>query len=141
MEDAGQKQWRAYLQENPLFTILATSQQLFKAGISRRISPFFGFFQTSHLKPLTLDEAVLLLTEIAELNNDRELVGFLRTAAGRSRVRAIHHLSGGNHRIYIVLSQFSSRESLDELVGPFEKMVDELTPYYQAHGLALLAAA
>jgi DNA-binding MarR family transcriptional regulator len=41
-------------------------------------------------------------------------------------------LSGGNHRIYIVLSQFITRETLDELVGPFEKMIDELTPYYQA---------
>ena len=42
------------------------------------------------------------------------------------------HLSGGNHRIYIVLSEFITRESLDELVGPFKKMLDELTPYYQA---------
>ncbi len=46
-------------------------------------------------------------------------------------MRALHHLSGGNHRVYIVLSQFIDRESLDELIGPFEKMLDELTPYYQ----------
>ena len=131
LEEAGQKGWRAGLQENPFFTILATSQQLFE-GVARRESPFFGFFQTTHLKALTLDQAVLLLAKIADLNGDAALVGFLKTPSGRSRVRAIHHLSGGNHRIYIVLSEFISRESLDELVGPFEKMVDELTPYYQA---------
>ena len=50
---------------------------------------------------------------------------------GRSRVRAIRHLAGGNHRIFIVLSSFITRDTLDDLVEPFEKMADELTPYYQ----------
>jgi tetratricopeptide (TPR) repeat protein len=129
--DVGEKQWRAFLQENPVSATLATSQQLFD-GISRRESPFFGFFQLEYLRPLTLDEAVLLLRRIAELKGDAELAAFLQTPIGRSRVRALHHLSGGNHRIYIILSEFITRESLDELVGPFEKLMDELTPYYQA---------
>ena len=129
--DEGEKQWRAFLQENPCSATLATSQQLFD-GVSRRDSPFFGFFQIEHLRPLTLEEAVLLLKKIAELKGDAELAGFLQTPIGRSRVRALHHLSGGNHRIYIILSEFITRESLDELVGPFEKLMDELTPYYQA---------
>jgi tetratricopeptide (TPR) repeat protein len=129
--DEGEKQWRAFLQENPCSATLATSQQLFD-GVSRRDSPFFGFFQIEHLRPLTLEEAVLLLKKIAELKGDAELAAFLQTPIGRSRVRALHHLSGGNHRIYIILSEFITRESLDELVGPFEKLMDELTPYYQA---------
>ncbi len=129
--DEGEKQWRAFLQENPVSATLATSQQLFD-GVSRRESPFFGFFQIEHLRPLTLEEAVLLLKKIAELKGDAELAVFLQTPIGRSRVRALHHLSGGNHRIYIILSEFITRESLDELVGPFEKLMDELTPYYQA---------
>jgi tetratricopeptide (TPR) repeat protein len=129
--DEGEKQWRAFLQENPCSATLATSQQLFD-GVSRRDSPFFGFFQIEHLRPLTLEEAVLLLKKIAELNGDAELAAFLQTPVGRSRVRALHHLSGGNHRIYITLSEFITRESLDELVGPFEKLMDELTPYYQS---------
>src|SRR5262249_20316073 len=45
--------------------------------------------------------------------------------------RAIHHIAGGNHRAYIVLSEFLTKESLDELVTPFMDMVDDLTPYYQ----------
>ncbi len=129
--DDGEKQWRAFLQENPFSATLATSQQLFD-GVSRRESPFFGFFQIEYLRPLTLEEAVLLLRKIAELKDDAELAAFLQTPVGRSRVRALHHLSGGNHRIYIILSEFITRESLDELVGPFEKLMDELTPYYQA---------
>lgn len=128
--DEGQKQWRAFLQENPMTSIMATAQQLFD-GVSRRTSPFFGFFQVEHLQPLSLSEAVELLTKIARNAGDGTLASYLQTPEGRSRVRALHHLSGGNHRVYIVLSEFIDRQSLDELIGPFEKMLDELTPYYQ----------
>ncbi|MDH3601105.1 MAG: ArsR family transcriptional regulator, partial [Candidatus Tectomicrobia bacterium] len=130
LRDAGQKQWRSFLQEHPITCTVATTQQLF-AGVSRRESPFFGFFDPIHLKPLSVDEASQLLLKIAEQGDDKDLQHYLRTPEGRSRVRALHHLAGGNHRVYIVLSDFITRDSLDELVGPFEKMLDELTPYYQ----------
>lgn len=128
--EAGQKQFRSFIQENPKLTIVATAQRLVE-DLSDRNSPFFGFFQTEHLKPLTVEQATELLQNIAHLQDKDEVVKFLATSRGRSRVRAIHHLSGGNHRIYIVLSQFITRDSIDALLGPFMKMVDELTPYYQ----------
>jgi DNA-binding transcriptional ArsR family regulator len=80
---------------------------------------------------LNLAEATELLRNIARLNRKQDVVDFLDTRRGRSRIRALHHLSGGNHRIYIVLSHFITKDSIDALVGPFMKMVDELTPYYQ----------
>lgn len=128
--DAGQKQLRSFIQENPRLSIVATAQRLVD-DLSDRKSPFFGFFQTEHLKPLNVEEATELLQNIARLQEKDEVVEFLSTSRGRSRVRAIHHLSGGNHRIYIVLSQFITRDSVDALLEPFMKMVDELTPYYQ----------
>ena len=128
--DEGQKQWRGFLQTNPFASIVATSQRLFKS-VKTRQQPFFGFFATDHLRPLPAPDAVELLRRIALHRDQADLVAFLATPEGRSRVRAIHHLAGGNHRIYIVLSGFITRESLDELTGPFEKMADELTPYYQ----------
>jgi DNA-binding MarR family transcriptional regulator len=126
----GQQHFRAFLQENPVSIIVATSQQLVE-GIADRKSPFFGFFQIEHLAPLSLVESRELLKQIGTYHEDQELVEFLETPEGRSRLEAIYHLSGGNHRVYIVLSEFISRESLDELVTAFEKMLDELTPYYQ----------
>lgn len=126
----GQMQLRAFLQENPKFALVATAQRLVE-DLSDRANPFYGFFQTEHLKPLSLAEATELLQNIARLHGKTDLVEFLATSRGRSRVRALHHLSGGNHRIYIVLSQFITRDSLETLLGPFLKMVDELTPYYQ----------
>ncbi len=128
--DAGQTQWRSFLQTHPFTSIVGTSQRLFK-DVQVREQPFFGFFATEHLKPLPTPDAVDLLRRIASHREQPDLLAFLATPEGRSRVRAIHHLAGGNHRIYIVLSGFITRESLDELAGPFEKMADEMTPYYQ----------
>ena len=128
--DGGQKQLRAFIQENPKISIVATAQRLVE-NLSSRTSPFFGFFQTEHLKPLRVEDATALLKNIARLHKQDNVVEYLSTSYGRSRVRALHHLSGGNHRVYIVLSQFITRDSIDALLGPFMKMVDELTPYYQ----------
>ena len=128
--EEGQKQLRAFVQENPEFSLVASAQKLVE-DLSSRVSPFFGFFQTEHLKLLNVLQATELLQNIARLQDKDDVVKFLGTLQGRSRVQAIHHLSGGNHRIYIALSQFMTRDSVDALLEPFMKMVDELTPYYQ----------
>jgi tetratricopeptide (TPR) repeat protein len=131
LDVSDQRTWRAFVQNHPVFATAATAQSLF-AGVSDREQPFFGFFDTRHLRPLTVEEATELLQRIARLHSDSSLTEFLSSPRGRARVQAIHHLSGGNHRLYIVLSDFLTQESLDELVRPLEEMVDErLTPYYQ----------
>ncbi len=38
---------------------------------------------------------------------------------------------GGNHRMYVLLSEFLTKDSLDDLVAAFETLADELTPYFQ----------
>ena len=128
--DMGQKKWRSFTQEHPFTSILATSQQLFH-GVQDQDKVFFGFFTPIHLKPLELEDAIQLLSKVAKAAEQSDLVSYLATPEGRSRVRAIRHLAGGNHRIFIVLSSFITRDTLDNLVEPFEKMADELTPYYQ----------
>ncbi len=130
LKDEGQKRWRAFLQEHKVAATLATSQQLTE-DMSGRDRAFFNFFQLEHLKPLTTDEALLLLQKIAEQTANTDLAEFLRTSAGRPRVRAIRHLAGGSHRVFIILSEFATREKLDDLVIAFEELLDELTPYYQ----------
>jgi tetratricopeptide (TPR) repeat protein/predicted DNA-binding transcriptional regulator len=44
----------------------------------------------------------------------------------------VQHLAGGNPRVYTLFAQFLSKESLDDLVDAFMKMLDDLTPYYQS---------
>jgi tetratricopeptide (TPR) repeat protein len=130
LKDEGQKRWRAFLQEHKITATLATSQQLTEE-VSEHDKPFFNFFQIEHLKPLTADEATTLLRKLAELSGSTDLATFLQTSTGRARVRAIRHLAGGSHRVFIILSEFATRENLDDLVCAFEELLDDLTPYYQ----------
>ena len=131
LDESGQQAFRAYLQNYGFITIVATSQSLF-SGVKSRNLPFYGFFSITHLKPLVLEEAVNLLANIAKWRGDQDLADLLITPLGKSRIRAIHHLAGGNHRIYIIFSQFLTTESLDSLVEPFMKTLDDLTPFYQS---------
>jgi tetratricopeptide (TPR) repeat protein len=128
--DDGQKRFRAFIQQYGFWCILATTPALF-AGVQSRESPFFGFFTIRRLDRLTFEDALELLQRKAVHEGKAPLASFLRTPIGRARVRAIHHLAGGNHRVYVVLFDFLDHQSLDELVTPFLRMVDDLTPYYQ----------
>jgi tetratricopeptide (TPR) repeat protein len=129
--DIGQKQFRAYIQNNGFLTILATSQSLFD-GIESRDKPFYGFFYTHNLNELSLDDAVNLLNQIASLEGKSELADFIQNSTGRNRIKVVHFLSGGSPRIYMVFSDFLvNRESLNTLVEAFMAMLDDLTPYYQ----------
>jgi DNA-binding transcriptional ArsR family regulator len=126
----GQHHLRTLLQEHPFACLMASSQQLFKA-VADRGEPFFGFFQPIAVRPLSLPDAQQLLIKVAAFQGQQDLVDFLHTAEGRGRVQAIYDLAGGNPRVYIVLSRFLTRGSLDQLSLPFQRMMDDLTPCYQ----------
>lgn len=126
----GQRRWRAFLQEHPVATTLATTQGITN-DLSKRDRPFFNFFQLEHLRSLSADEALELLQKIAGQMGNQGLLAFLRTPTGRARVRAIRHVAGGSHRVFIILSEFATAENMDDLVTAFEELLDELTPYYQ----------
>ncbi len=126
-----QQKLRAFLQTHANCTILATSPRLFN-GVQRRTAPFYGFFRPVHLDELTTAQAQQLLANIAKLRHQKDLVDFLNTSTGQTRVKAIQHLAGGNPRIYIIFADFLTHQSLEELVSPFMSLVDVLTPYYQS---------
>ena len=128
--DEGQKRWRAVIQEDGNWAIVASTPSLFSA-ITLQKNPFYGFFTIRKLKKIDLDTGIELLAKKAIHEGKTELAAFLRTPLGRARARAIHHLAAGNHRAYVVLFDFLDEESLKDLVRPFMEMVDDLTPYYQ----------
>ncbi|MEZ5384703.1 MAG: hypothetical protein R3F13_04230 [Prosthecobacter sp.] len=131
MPEIEQRTWRAFVQNHPVFTTVGTAQSLFD-GVSDRDQPFFGFFDTQHLIPLNVEDAVQLLTKLARINGDAELADYLQTPTGHARVQAIHDLAGGNPRIYLIFSELLTKESLDDLIRPFEETADrQLTSYYQ----------
>ena len=131
LTDAEQWALRSFLSERPFATILATTPSLF-AGISRQKSAFYGYFAPTYLEELTLDEATELLRKVAVLRGDDDLAAFLTTDIARDRVEVVHRLAGGHPRIYLLFAHLLTSEALDELVTPFLKLLDELTPYYQS---------
>ena len=131
LKDGGQKKLRAFIENHQSVTILATSTSLIDA-VSQRKKTFFGFFRVNDLSPLNLNEAVELLTRLAERKGDTELVEALNSPMGYARIRAVHYLAGGNPRIYALFFDFLETDSLDDLERPFMKLIDDLTPYYQS---------
>ena len=130
LDDEGQKRWRATIQEDGNWAIVASTPSLF-AALSLQDHPFHGFFTIRALEKIDFDSGLELLAKKALHDGKTELAAFLRTPVGRARARAVHHLAAGNYRAYVVLSDFLDKESLEDLVGPFMHMVDDLTPYYQ----------
>lgn len=129
--DEGQKKLRAFLQTSQPATLLATSTSL-TPDIEDRGRPFFGFFNEYELQSFTFQECIDVLVRIALYQKDEQLAAFLRSAPARGRIRAVHHIAGGNPRIYVVFFQFLTCQSLDGLIEPFMKLVNELVPYYQS---------
>jgi tetratricopeptide (TPR) repeat protein len=130
--EQGQRQWRALMQTYPQWAILATTPALFSA-ISRQVSPFYGFFEVIHLQPLSFGDAIALLKRLARFNNDEKTANFLDTAVGRARVRAVQHIAGGNHRIFVLFYDFLYQGGSELFIEPLLKTIDALTPYYQSH--------
>ena len=130
LDKEGQMRWRATIQEDGNWTIVASTPALF-AAVSLQDNPFYGFFTIREMEKIDFETGLDLLARKAVHEGKTELAEFLRTPLGRARARAIHHLAAGNHRAYVVLFDFLDKESLEDLVGPFMHLVDDLTPYYQ----------
>ena len=128
--DEGQKRWRAAIQEDGNWAIVASTPSLFSA-VTQQSSPFYGFFTLRALDKMDFETGLDLLLKKATHEGKAELVELLRTPLGRARARAIHHLAAGNYRAHVVLFDYLTTATLDDLCGPLMHMVDDLTPYYQ----------
>jgi tetratricopeptide (TPR) repeat protein len=135
----GQHKLRALIQNTGRITILATTTSL-TDPLTKKQEAFYGFFRTQRLDPFSVEDAAALLARLAERAKDQPLADLIWSPLGLARVRAVHYLAGGNPRVYVIFHDFLNRESLDELVRPFMRLMEELTPYYQSrmHHLAPL---
>ena len=129
--EEGQKRLRAFVQQSSKISIVASTPSLF-ASVALQTSPFYGFFEIERLSELTLTDAKHLLARIAFQDGNFLLSRFIQSPEGEAKIGAIYHLAGGNHRVYIILSQFINRQNLEDIVEPFLDLLDDLTPYYQS---------
>jgi tetratricopeptide (TPR) repeat protein len=129
--DKEQWKFRSFLQETNCCSILATTPKI-SQDTSKKEKPFFNFFTSIHLPNFTHADAVAMLVKIANLSGNTQLAKFLDTDEGKSRVRALHHLAGGNPRVYALFAQLITEDTLEALLPAVIEMLDKLTPYYQS---------
>ena len=129
--DKEQWKFRSFLQETNCCSILATTPKI-SQDTSKKEKPFFNFFTSIHLPNFTHADAVAMLIKIANLSGNTQLAKFLNTDEGKSRVRALHHLAGGNPRVYALFAQLITEDTLEALLPAVIEMLDKLTPYYQS---------
>jgi tetratricopeptide (TPR) repeat protein len=129
--DKEQWKFRAFLQETNCCSILSTTPKI-SQDTSKKEKPFFNFFTSIHLPNFTHADAVAMLIKIANLSGNSQLAKFLNTDEGKSRVRALHHLAGGNPRVYALFAQLITEDTLEALLPAVIEMLDKLTPYYQS---------
>jgi tetratricopeptide (TPR) repeat protein len=128
----GEMQLYRFLQDNRFCCMVATSP----GPVARVLppgSPFrHDFFQVHQLHELNFDDAIQLISKIAQYQGDKALASLIASPTGRARVRALRYLAGGNHRAYVIFAPLLARESLDKLIKPLMQTIDDLTPYYNS---------
>ena len=127
----GQAKLRDLVNQHPSFTIIASNQALF-ADVQFEDRPFHNFFAITHLKKLTVEEAVLFLKTIAQWEKKATFLEFLEKPEGMGRIRAVYDLTGGNHRLLVTFYNFLKVEYKSNLSYSFIKTINDLIPYYQS---------
>ncbi len=130
LDVVGQRSLRALLQSRISAILLCTTTSLAEE-IKDRKAAFHGFFQIETLDPFSFEDCVGILIRLANTFGDKDLTELLHAPKGRARVRAVHHLAGGNPRVYVLFFDFLTQDSLDQLRDAFLSLLDKLTPYYQ----------
>ncbi len=125
-----QQRLRRLLQSERSLLLVASSTRLDR-NLSDQAAPFYGFFTTTRLRALTVEEARSMLRLLAETSGDAALAEYLTQERALPRVRAIAHLAGGQPRIWAALSTALTVEGIDDLVDALLTRFDDLTPYYQ----------
>jgi len=111
------------------FTLLTTSTSYVDEA-SRHDAPFYDFFQIVTLEDLSRIDVAQLVEARAEWDGDTQLLGQMEQV--RQRIDAIFHFSGGNPRLVLALYGILRRGVTEDLNKQLLKLLDEVTPYYQA---------
>ena len=126
---AGQQKLRHLLQTSGsllLFASTTTTDQ----NLASTSKPFYNFFTTLRLEPLTMDQARQLLVAVAGLRDDTALVAWLGTDAATVRLNVIQHLAGSQPRLWASLANVMTIDSLESLTSLLRTGFADLLPSY-----------
>lgn len=121
-----QRKLIAFLQKTQQISLVTTATHEIESG------PFKDFFVVEPLERLSLNEAILLLINIATLSGKPHLAEIFISPAGKVSINALHHLAGGISRIYVAFAQMVQHDPLTEFSAVMLRILDQLGPAYQA---------
>lgn len=124
-----QSRLRDILTNNPPFILVATSTSQSYSTLNHS-APLYDFFHTLVLDDLTQDDITSLVRARATWEGNTSVIDDFERIKGR--IQAIYHLSGGNPRLALALYRIVQHGVTAELHDQILKLLDEVTPYYQA---------
>ncbi len=101
--EEGRREFRAFLQQDSFAAVFATSRRLFDE-VTRRDSPFYGFFRVEHLEPLDPRAALNLAGKVLERFAPEDEPGPSSRPETAAWIRAVQHASRGNARCCLLFS-------------------------------------
>ena len=120
---------RAWLMQNgaPILMGASTStiEDTFDYG-----APFYDAFQIHHLKKLSFEELVEIITNLAKLTQEETILPELHSRI--ARLKTLHQLTGGNPRTATMLFRVVIKGFSKEINDDLEALLDEITPLYKA---------
>ena len=97
--------------------------------ISQVDGPFYEFFRTFRLEPLSAEGMERFVAQLAERQGERAIV--VNLAQDPARLRRLHLLTGGNPRIALLLYQVLGESPAGSIRQDLELLLDEVTPFYK----------
>jgi len=126
----GQRRLRSFLQSSPALLLMATTTTLDRS-MTDQASPFYDYFSTLKLAPLTPDQAKELIAKIAATRHDELLSAQLALPIAQNRLTAIQRLTGGQPRLLVTFGQIIRPDDIHKMGDVLHETLDDLTPYYQ----------
>jgi Tfp pilus assembly protein PilF/predicted transcriptional regulator len=128
LDEAQMGRLRDVLMNGSFLALVATAPTHFKE-VSGYDRPFYQFFHPIELKDLSIREMTGLLRKQAVLEKNETLLDRFKEL--QPRIQAVHHLTGGNPRLVLMLYQLYTRTELPEVRASIQTLLDDLTPYYK----------
>lgn len=127
----GQEKLRHFLQTSDALLLLASTTTLDR-NLATTSKPFYNFFTTARLTPLSVEDARQMLKAISTVRGDNdELESYLDTPQATARLKTIALIAGSQPRVWASLANVMTVDSLGSLADLLTSAFDDLVPYYQ----------
>lgn len=128
-DNTGLKHLRSILQSKDYLLIIGSAPTFFRQ-IKDHNEPFYNFFEIIRLSPLTADGIENLFKKLATMEKNQNIIDDMESL--KPRIKTIVHFSGGMPRLVRMLYYVIANSEITDVGDSLRKLLDELTPYYQA---------